>query len=40
MVTVVPKEAPTNKEAVEMIARLGGYMARKSDPSPGPMVMW
>ena len=39
-VTVVPKEAPTNKEAVEMIARLGGYMARKSDPPPGPIVIW
>ena len=36
----LPKEPPTILEAVTMIARLGGYQARKGDPPPGPIVMW
>ena len=31
---------PTMKEAVTWIAKLGGYLARKKDPEPGPIVIW
>ena len=31
---------PTIKDAVIWIARLGGYLARKNDPDPGPIVLW
>ena len=36
----VPEEAPSVKEAVLMIARLGGFLARKSDGDPGTTVIW
>lgn len=36
----IPKNPPTNLEAITMIAQLGGYLARKSDPPPGPIVLW
>ena len=36
----MPKEAPSVKEAVVMIARLGGFLARKSDGDPGTKVIW
>jgi len=35
-----PEHAPTIKEAVRMIARLGGFMGRKSDGNPGTKVLW
>lgn len=35
-----PSQPPTIKAAVLMIARLGGFMCRKSDGSPGVMVIW
>jgi hypothetical protein len=35
-----PKEAPKLKEIIMMIARLGGFLCRKSDGYPGPKVMW
>lgn len=31
---------PTIKEAVSWIAQLGGHLARKSDPEPGPITLW
>jgi Transposase Tn5 dimerisation domain. len=31
---------PTMKEAITWIAKLGGYLARKKDPEPGPIVIW
>lgn len=31
---------PSIQEAVVMIARLGGYQSRKTDPPPGPIVIW
>ena len=31
---------PTVREAVVWIGRLGGFLARKSDGHPGPMVLW
>ena len=39
----VPEPAstpPTLAEAVVWIARLGGFLARKSDGAPGPHVLW
>lgn len=27
-------------EAVQLVARLGGYLGRKKDPPPGHQVMW
>ena len=36
----LPKEAPTIHEAVVMIAKLGGFLARKSDGFPGVTVIW
>ena len=36
----LPEEAPTLKEAVVMIAKLGGFLARKSDGFPGVTVIW
>lgn len=43
--TVVKKEKPPNKpptlySMIIMIAKLGGFLARKSDGYPGPSVMW
>ncbi len=35
-----PKPVATIAEAVIMIARLGGYLARKSDPPPGSITLW
>ena len=31
---------PTIKDAIIWVARLGGYLARKNDPEPGPIVIW
>ena len=33
------KKAPTAAEFTVMIAKLGGYPARSSDPPPGPLVL-
>jgi hypothetical protein len=35
-----PPQPPTLAEAVRMIARLGGFIGRKSDGHPGPTVIW
>jgi hypothetical protein len=35
-----PTKPPTLEELVEMIAKLGGYQARKNDSPPGPKAMW
>jgi len=35
-----PKKPPTMLEAVIMIAKLGGFLARKSDGFPGVKVIW
>lgn len=36
----LPKPVATIAEAVILIARLGGYLARRSDPPPGTLVLW
>lgn len=35
-----PDTAPTVAEAVTLIARLGGYLARKCDGPPGTLALW
>ena len=36
----VPNEPPTVREAVRMIAQLGGFLARKHDGEPGVKTLW
>ena len=31
---------PTLREAVRMIAQLGGFLGRKCDGEPGPQTLW
>jgi hypothetical protein len=35
-----PEEPPTLKDTLRMIAQLGGFLGRKHDGDPGPIVMW
>jgi len=35
-----PEKPPTIGEVTKMIARIGGFLNRKSDGHPGPMVLW
>ena len=35
-----PVQPPTLREAVRWIGQLGGFLARKSDGEPGPIVLW
>jgi hypothetical protein len=37
---IPPKEIPTLHEAVHWIAKLGGFLGRKSDGEPGVKVIW
>jgi hypothetical protein len=36
----VPRKAPSLREAVRMIAHLGGFLGRKSDGEPGVKTIW
>jgi hypothetical protein len=36
----LPREIPTLRQAVRWIARLGGFLDRKSDGDPGVTVLW
>ncbi len=38
--TRVPAEAPTLRDAVRMVARLGGFLARAGDGEPGVKTIW
>ena len=38
--TALPKKLPTVSQVVVWIAKLGGFLARKSDPEPGVTVIW
>ena len=38
--TKIPEKPPTILEAVVMVAKLGGFLARKSDGFPGVKVIW
>jgi hypothetical protein len=35
-----PKDPPTLNQAVRWIGQLGGFIGRKSDGEPGPIVLW
>ena len=35
-----PRRSPTLRQAVRWIAQLGGFLARRSDGEPGPIVLW
>jgi hypothetical protein len=35
-----PATPPTLREAIRMVAGLGGFLGRKSDGEPGPKSMW
>jgi len=35
-----PAQPPNTREAVRMIARLGGFLGRKHDGEPGMIVLW
>jgi hypothetical protein len=37
---VVPAEPPSLREAVRMVAQLGGFLARKGDGEPGVKTLW
>lgn len=37
---VAPAEPPTLHEAVRLVARLGGFLARKGDGEPGVKTIW
>lgn len=37
---VPPTEPPTLREAVRMVAQLGGFLARKGDGAPGVKTIW
>lgn len=36
----LPKEPPTLSEFMRLLARLGGYNNRSTEPPPGPQVIW
>jgi hypothetical protein len=36
----IPADPPTLREAVRMIANLGGFLGRKGDGEPGPKTLW
>ena len=36
----LPKEPPTVREAVRLIATLGGFLGRKGDGEPGVKTLW
>ena len=38
--TEIPNKSPTIKEAVFYLAKLGGFLGRKSDKDPGAEVIW
>ena len=35
-----PAAPPTLREAVRLVAKLGGFLGRKGDGEPGPLTLW
>lgn len=35
-----PAKPPTLRDAIQMIAKLGGFLGRRGDGEPGPLVLW
>ena len=38
--SIVPDQVPSLREAVRMVARLGGFLGRKQDGEPGVTTLW
>ncbi len=38
--TTPPQSAPSVRQAVRWLARMGGFLGRKSDGEPGPKTLW
>lgn len=38
--TAPPEKPPSLNEMITMVAKLGGFLARKSDGFPGSKLMW
>jgi hypothetical protein len=38
--TVLPDKPPTIRQAVFMVARIGGHLGRKNDGFPGTQTIW
>ncbi len=38
--TPLPQEPPKLREVIRVIAKLGGFLGRKSDGEPGVKAMW
>jgi hypothetical protein len=36
----VPEEPPALREAIRLIARLGGFLGRRHDGEPGVKTLW
>jgi hypothetical protein len=36
----IPTKPPNIKEVIIWLGKLGGFMARKNDKLPGPMILW
>ena len=37
---ITPEKIPSSREVLIWLARLGGFMARKSDGEPGMISIW
>jgi hypothetical protein len=37
---VAPAKPPTLREATHMVAKIGGFLGRKSDGEPGTETLW
>ena len=37
---IAPQQPPNLREAIRMVARLGGFLGRKGDGEPGTQTMW
>jgi hypothetical protein len=39
-ITKVPRQVPPLREAIRLIAQLGGFLGRKGDGEPGAKTLW
>ncbi len=37
---IPPEKPPSLREAIGLVARIGGFLARKGDGQPGTTVLW
>ena len=38
--TQLPQQEPSLREAIRMVAQLGGFLGRKADKEPGSITLW